>query len=324
MDMKRFGTGLGSAAAVVALLAGCGTATNNTTSTGGASNNTSTTSTNTAATNTTSNNTSTGAASSSSGDKNVVIGYINWSEDVAATYLWKDLLEKKGYKVTLKQLPAAELFAGMSQGSLNVFFDTWLPNTHKSYMKRFGSNLTDLGKWYQGKTTEGFVVPKYMTNVNSIGDLKGISSKLNGKIVGIEAGAGETGIAKKAIKDYNLPETLQTSSTPAMLTALKRAYAKKQPIVVTLWSPHWAFAKYNLKYLKDPKGDFGSGGWIQAEANKKWASAHPSVVKWIGNFKVNQAQLGALENDINTASTKDAGVKKWISSNQSLVNQWFS
>lgn len=325
MDMRKIGTGF-SAAAVVALLAGCGAASTNTstgsTSNTGASNNS--TNTSNGATNTSNTSTGSGSASSSTGDKNVTIGYITWAEDVASTYLWKDLLEKKGYKVTLKQLPPAELFAGLSQNSLNVFFDTWLPNTHKQYMQRFGSKLTNLGKWYQGKTTEGFVVPKYMKNVNSISDLKGMSSKLNGKIVGIGPGAGETGIAKKAIKAYGLPETLQTSSTTAMLTALKRAYSSQKPIVVTLWSPHWAFAKYNLKYLKDPKGSFGKGGWIQAEGNKKWASAHPTVVKWLNNFKLNQAQLGALENDINGAKTKDAGVKKWLSNNQSLVNKWFS
>lgn len=324
MGFKKLGVSVGSMAAIVALLAGCG-ATNNSASTsnsaGGSSNSSSS---NQTTSNTSTSNTSTSGAASSTDSKKVVIGYITWDEDVAASYLWKDLLEKKGYTVSLKQLPAAELFSGLSQNSLNIFFDTWLPDTHKAYMQRFGANLTNLGKWYQGTTTEGFVVPKYMTNVNSISDLKALSSKIHGKIVGIEAGAGETGLAKKAIKDYNLPETLQTSSTPAMLAELKKAYAAKQPIVVTLWSPHWAFASYDLKYLKDPKGDFGKGGWIQAEGNKSWASSNPTVVGWLKNFKLNQAQLGALENDINQASSKAAGVKKWVSANQSLVNGWFN
>lgn len=107
-----------------------------------------------------------------------------------------------------------------------------------------------------------------------------------------------------------------------MLTALKRAYAKKKDVAVVLWSPHWAFAKYKLKYLKDPKGAFGKAGWIQSEANQKWVQSHGTASKWLKNFKINQQQLGELENDINGASSKSAGVQKWISNNQTLVNSW--
>ena len=47
-----------------------------------------------------------------------------------------------------------------------------------------------------------------------------------------------------------------------MLAELKRAYAKKEPIVVTLWSPHWAYSDYELKKLKDPKGAWGKGDGV--------------------------------------------------------------
>ena len=108
-----------------------------------------------------------------------------------------------------------------------------------------------------------------------------------------------------------------------MLSSLQKAYQSHQPVVVTLWSPHWAFAKYQLKYLADPKGDFGKAGWIQTEANKKWAVANPQVANWMENFKLTPNQLGTLEEDINQAPSKDAGIAKWISDNRGLVNGWF-
>ncbi|GEO27646.1 hypothetical protein AAC03nite_34310 [Alicyclobacillus acidoterrestris] len=299
MNAKKLGMGIGTLGTVITLVAGCGT-TNGTSA---------------------SNNSSSGSGSGAS--KTITIGYITWDEDVAATYLWKNLLESKGYTVQLQQLDPGPLFAGLSKDNLNVFFDTWLPDTHKQYIAQYGSQLTSLGKWYQGSTTEGFVVPTYMKNVNSILDLKNISNQIQGKIVGIEAGAGETGLAQQAIKDYGLPETLQTSSTPAMLAALKKAYDAKQPIVVTLWSPHWAFSQYKLKYLSDPKKSFGAGGWIQTEANKNWASSNPTVVKWLKNFKLTQSQLGQLETDINNDGDTQ-GVQEWVSANQSLVDSWLN
>jgi glycine betaine/proline transport system substrate-binding protein len=263
------------------------------------------------------------SASPASGDKTVTIGYVNWDEDVATTYLWKNLLASKGYQVDLKTLDAGPLFAGLSEGGVDVFFDTWLPTTHKIYMDHYGSQLTSLGKWYQGQTQEGFAVPTYMKDINSISDLEKHASEFGNQIVGIDPGAGEMGLAKKAVSDYGLNLKLVQSSSPAMLSSLQKAYQAQQPIVVTLWSPHWAFAKYQLKYLADPKGDFGKSGWIQTEANKKWATANTQVANWLKNFKLTPTQLGTLEEDINNASSKEEGVTKWIAGNQDLVNSWF-
>jgi glycine betaine/proline transport system substrate-binding protein len=252
-------------------------------------------------------------------DKNITIGYIDWDEDVATTYLWAQLLKQKGYHVTLKSVALGPMFVGLSQGGVDVFFDSWLPE-QTPYIKKYQDNVATLGKWYKGQTTEGLVVPTYMKNVNSIADLKKLPSQEN-QIVGIDPGSVEMDLVKKAISEYGLDTTLVSSSSPAMLSALKKAYDAKQDIAVVLWSPHWAFATYKLKYLADPKGVFGKGGTIQAEANKDWMSSHAQAVDWLKHFTLTQNQLGQLENDIN-ASTKEAGVKKWIQDNQALVNSW--
>ncbi len=306
--LQKIGFTLSSVALSGMMLAGCSNTPNSPGSSSG--------------TNDTSNQTSSSTGSSASG-KTITIGYVNWDEDVATSYLWKDLLSSKGYNVDLKTLEAGPLFAGLSEGGVDVFFDTWLPTTHKTYMDHYGSQLTSLGKWYQGQTEEGFVVPSYVKDVNTIADLKTHASEFGNQIVGIDPGAGEMGLAGKAVSDYGLNLKLVQSSSPAMLSSLEKAYKAHQPIVVTLWSPHWAFAKYRLKYLSDPKGDFGKPGWIQTEANTKWVNANPQVAGWIKNFKLTPKQLGTLEEDINNASSKDAGVKQWITDNQSLVNGWF-
>lgn len=306
---KKTLIGLTSAASIAALVAGCGTTSNNAAgggNTAGSSNQTATT--------------------PASGSKDITLGMINWSEDVATTYLWQDILKSKGYNVTIKQFSdPGPMYAGLADNSLNVYMDTWLPITHKQYIDKFGSDYVDLGKWYQGTTQEGFVVPDYVYNqgIHTTSDLQSHASLFGGQIVGIEAGAGETGLAQQALKAYGLTNIkLVTSSTAAMLSQLKADYAQKKPIVVTLWSPHWAFTAYKLKYLSDPKHIFGTSGWIQAEGNKQWAQSNPTVVKWLKNFKMSPQQLGTLEQDINSASSTNAGVQKWMSANQSLVNSW--
>lgn len=301
MKAKKVFVGSMSALSIAALVAGCGT-TNN--ATGG----------------------NTAGNQATGGSKNITLGMINWSEDVAATYLWQDILKSKGYNVTVKSFSdPGPMYTGLADTSLNVYMDTWLPITHKQYIDKFGSQLTKISKWYTGKTEEGFVVPDYVykSGIKTISDLQSHASEFNGQIVGIEAGAGETGLAQQALKTYGITNMkLVTSSTAAMLSQLKADYQQKKPVVVTLWSPHWAFTKYKLDYLSDPKKAFGTAGWIQSEANSQWAKSNPTVMGWLKNFKMTPQQLGTLEEDMNNASSQAAGVKQWIAANQSLVNSW--
>lgn len=266
-----------------------------------------------------------GAASTAGSKGTITIGWTADAEDVAVTYLWRDLLQQKGYKVNLTEVDAGPLFEGLYKNGINLDLDVWLPVTHKAYIQKYGKNYVNLGKWYGGQTEEGFVVPQYVTNVNSISDLEKNASEFKGTIVGIDPGAGETALAKQALTTYGLNNmTLQESSEAAMLTVLKKDYATKTPVVVTLWSPHWAFSAYKLKYLKDPKHVFGSAGWIQADANKTWASQNPTVVKWLKKFKISESDFGKLLTDINkNPNNPDSGVHTWMSANKSLVNSWF-
>lgn len=311
--MKISLTLVGVVAAAVAL-AGCGTSGPNPSNTAAAT-------TSNAATNRT-NSPSSGAPNAA--NKTITIGYMSWDEDVAATYLWKNLLEQRGYTVNLTQMGPGPVWEGLGTGSINVFFDTWMPYVDKTYWNKYGSNLVNLGQWYGGQTEEGLVVPDYMSNIKTMADLRNNAKEFGGTIVGIESGSIEMGQTQTAISTYHLPFTLQASSTPAMLAALQKAYQQKKPIVVTLWSPHWAFAKYKLHYIQDPKQVFGKPGVIDTVATKAWSSSHPTAIGWMKNFHLSVQQLGTLEEDIQQHSPNtDAGVTEWISQNQQVVNSWF-
>ncbi|MFG2476800.1 ABC transporter permease/substrate binding protein [Streptomyces fagopyri] len=257
--------------------------------------------------------------------KKISIGYIPWDEGVASTFLWKEILEERGYQVDVKQFDAGPLYTSLAQGDVDFETDSWLPTTHAEYWKKYGKQLDDLGSWY-GPTSLELSVPAYMKGIDSLEDLKGKAGTFGGKITGIESSAGMMGLLKsKVLKAYGLDKEYKVvdSSTPAMLAELKRAYAAKKPIVATLWSPHWAYSDYKLKKLKDPKGAWGNGDGVHTLSRKGFAQDNPVVGKWLKNFKMTEKQLTDLEAEINKVGKgkQQDAVRAWLKKNPGVVDK---
>ncbi|MEU1023516.1 ABC transporter permease/substrate binding protein [Streptomyces sp. NPDC005904] len=253
------------------------------------------------------------------------IGYIPWDEGVASTFLWKEILEQRGFEPQTKQLEAGPLYTSLAQGGVDFQTDSWLPTTHAAYWKKYGDKLEDLGAWF-GPTSLELSVPSYVKGVDSLADLKGRSGTFHGKIVGIESSAGMMGLLKdKVLGAYGLDKEYKVvdGSTPAMLAELKRAYAKKEPIVTTLWSPHWAYSDFDLKKLKDPKGAWGKGDGVHTLARKGFSAQNPQVAKWLKDFKMSEKQLTGLEAEINKAGKgkQQEAVRAWLKKNPGVVDK---
>ncbi|VGR89547.1 glycine betaine transport system permease [Streptococcus pyogenes] len=250
----------------------------------------------------------------------VNIAYVQWDSEVASTHVIAEVLKNEGYHVTLTPLDNAVMWQTVANGNADFSTSAWLPVTHGQQYQKYKSKLDDLGPNLKG-TKLGLAVPKYMTDVNSIEDL---SKQADQKITGIEPGAGIMAAAKKTLKEYhNLSSwELVAASTGAMTTSLDQAIKKKDPIVVTAWSPHWMFAKYDLKYLKDSKETFGSTENINTIARKGLKKDLPNVYKIIDKFHWTQKDMEAVMLDINKGMSPEAAAKKWVEANKSKVSSW--
>ncbi|HEP1433563.1 ABC transporter permease/substrate binding protein [Streptococcus pyogenes] len=250
----------------------------------------------------------------------VNIAYVQWDSEVASTHVIAEVLKNEGYHVTLTPLDNAVMWQTVANGNADFSTSAWLPVTHGQQYQKYKSKLDDLGPNLKG-TKLGLAVPKYMTDVNSIEDL---SKQADQKITGIEPGAGIMAAAQKTLKEYhNLSSwELVAASTGAMTTSLDQAIKKKDPIVVTAWSPHWMFAKYDLKYLKDPKETFGSTENINTIARKGLKKDLPNVYKIIDKFHWTQKDMEAVMLDINKGMSPEVAAKKWVEANKSKVSSW--
>lgn len=249
---------------------------------------------------------------------------MTWAENIAVTHLWKEILESKGYEVNIQQLQVSPLFVGLSKGDLDLFMDSWLPITHEAYWTKYKEDLEEYGTWYEGEAKLGIVVPDYVT-INSLSEIKEHKEKFGGEIIGIDPGAGIMQATQDVINELDLDVKLVQGSEAAMMAALDNAVKDNKWIAITGWSPHWMFAKYDLKYLEDdtPSKMYGEAEGIYTLAHKDFAKKNPEVAQWIKNFKMNDKEIGALEDLINqTPNDIQGAVKKWIADNQDLVNSW--
>jgi len=144
------------------------------------------------------------------------------------------------------------------------------------------------------------------------------------EIIGIEPGSGTMNMAEETVDEYNLDMELVPSSEPAMITELQEAIKEERPIVVTLWQPHWAFDKYDLKILDDPKEIIGVEQKIHTIVRKGLKEEHPSAYQFLDNFYWDIEDMNAVmakfgqDEDV---EPRDAA-KEWIEDNREKADSW--
>jgi glycine betaine/proline transport system substrate-binding protein len=231
----------------------------------------------------------------------VTLGFIpSWTDGLSTAYLWQNVLEDQGYEVEFEEISdAAPLYAGLAGGDVDVYPSAWSEVTHAQYMEEYGDQIEDLGAWYEGAVLT-FAVPEYV-EVDSIEDLAGNAETFDGRIVGIEPGAGLTQTTKESVMPaYGLADSyeLLESSTTAMLAELQSAIDSQEDIVVTLWHPFWAYSQFPLKDLEDPQGALGEPEALHLLATEGFGDRCADVAELMGNLELTDEQYAALENTV--------------------------
>lgn len=150
-----------------------------------------------------------------------------------------------------------------------------------------------------------------------------IEEKLNYTINGIEPGSGTMELANNALQDYeNLNNwNLTESSTAGMLGELDKAYKNEEPIIFTGWNPHWMFAKYDLKYLEDPKKSLGEIENINTIVRKGFKEDLPNAYTIVDRFYWEPEDMETVMTDAQDSNFEDAA-NKWVEENSDTIAEW--
>lgn len=259
----------------------------------------------------------------------VSLVYVNWEEGVAWTHFIASVLEDElGYTVELTAADVAPAISSVASGDKDFFMEGWLPALHGVYTD--GTDIEKIAKIYSNGIT-GLIVPKYMADagVTKLSDLAKpeVVEKLDGKITGIDAGAGMMIKTEEVlIPGYGLDEAgieLVPSSSPAMLAAIEKAYKNEEYIVGMGWQPHSMFGRYDLVILEQD-------GPIAFEANDIFILGRsgvqeelPEVTAFLKNVYWTNETIGPLMVSIadSKLDTLEAA-REWKNANPEVWQDW--
>ncbi|MDX1610264.1 MAG: glycine betaine ABC transporter substrate-binding protein [Halofilum sp. (in: g-proteobacteria)] len=258
----------------------------------------------------------------------VEIGYFNWSDALFTSHVAEYIIENKMDKpVEMTKADPAAVYQAVQSGDLDFHTDAWLPDTHEDYYNKVAKDTVSLGPVYS-RARLGWVVPNYVPKgeLDSIEDLQSeaVQEKLDGKIIGIGPGAGLTRLSKKAMDEYGLKDAgynLVISSGSGMTAALKRAINNEEWIVVTGWSPHWKFGRWDLRYIEDPKGVLGGIERADIIAREGFYREFPDVYEMLDRMTIplDDVQAGM---DVGERKSYDVAAKQYVENHPKLVNFW--
>ncbi len=269
------------------------------------------------------------------------IAHASWSSSRASAHVVAEALRRAlEVPVELHEMAIDEAWAAVAAGEADVLLSAWLPDTHAPYLERHGDALVDLGPNLEGTRT-GLAVPDVAASrqtgpggargasaadIDGIADLAGRAERYGGVIVGIDAEAGVMRQAREALDAYGLSDwsLAATGSEAAMLERLSAAVRQQRAIVVTAWVPLWANARWNLRFLDDPRGVFGREGAIHTLVRPGLADDRPELVAALDAFAWTPEAMERVMVWMEDPGTfpRDAA-RRWLDANPDTVRGWF-
>lgn len=252
----------------------------------------------------------------------VRLAYVEWSSTVASTNVVRAVLESAGYDVRTISLAGAAMWQSVASGDADALLAGWLPTTHEDYYEALGDDVEDLGVNLDG-TKLGLAVPAY-TDIRSIEDLNDHADAFNNEIIGIDPGAGLQRLSGEVVDKYDLTLRLRDGSDATMTAALGNAINNNEDIVVTAWTPHWMFTRWDLKYLDDPKGVYGGAEQIHTIARKGLKEDLPGAYAILKNFSWTAKDMGEVMLMNEQGGDPYENAKKWVDEHPELTSKWLA
>lgn len=276
----------------------------------------------------------------------------DWSGQLITTTLMGEVLKAAGHNVEYVQADYIAQFAGLETGDLDVAMEIWETTGREAMDAATATGkVVNLGSTGMDAIEEWWF-PSYMKEVcpglpdwKALNDCAAEFATAETAPLGRYLGGPVTwgGFDDERVEALEMDfEVVHAGTDAALFAELESAYQRKAPIVLWIYSPHWAPAKYDGEFVQfppyspecyndpsvgiNPDAAYDCGkptGPIWKVANAGLKESHPDATKAIMNFTISNADMGAMvaEVDLNGKSVEDT-VAAWMEANKDTWMAW--
>ncbi|MBX3569401.1 MAG: ABC transporter substrate-binding protein [Rhizobiaceae bacterium] len=278
----------------------------------------------------------------------------DWTGQLITTQIMGEVLKKAGDNVEYVQADYLAQFAGLESGDLHVAMEMWETTGRDAMDAATATGKVENFGPTGMKAKEEWWFPEYMKekcpglpNWEALKDPKCAEAfstpetAPNGRYLG--GPVTWEGFDDERVVSLGLPFTVIHAGTDAaMFAELDSAYQRQAPIMLWIYSPHWAPAKYKGEWVEfpeytpecytDPK--WGSNPDAQYDCGKPHGEIYkyawggmkdkwPVAYKVAKNYTIDTEVLNGLsgEVDLDGKAPEDVAAA-WIAANEATWKKW--
>ncbi len=276
----------------------------------------------------------------------------DWTGQYVTTHIMGEVLKKAGYNIEYVQADYIAQFAGLESGDLHVAMEMW-ETTGKDAMDaslKTGKTV-DLGETGMDAKEEWWY-PLYMKErCPGLPDWKALNkcaeafatpeTAPKGRYLGGPVTWGGYDDERAEALGLNF-EVVHAGTDAALFAELQSAYDRKAPVLLWIYAPHWAVAKFKGEWVEfptytdecysDPKWGMNKNmaydcgkpfGWIKKVGWKGGEAKWPGAYKAVRNFHIENDEMSAMIVEIDLEGKKlEAVVDSWMNRNKSRWQGW--
>lgn len=281
----------------------------------------------------------------------ITLGENSWTTSELNIAVAKILIEDEmGYPVEVATVSGDEMFPAMEEGTIHAVLEVW-PSARSGEIQEYTEKgAVEVGGELGVVGIQGWFMPAYVLDDHpELATWKGFKDEEVAALFSTPK-SGVLGqlllgdptwvyLGTDFIETQGLPlQAVYAGSEDAILSALDIAYSNNEPVLFYLWTPHTAFAKYQLvevelpKYTQEcaDKADAGQGrecGYPPDVLLKVISSSlndfAPEVYRLLKNFRyTNEDQIMMLGLVDIQGKTVEEAARIWVDQNESIWKAW--
>lgn len=278
----------------------------------------------------------------------------DWSGQLINTQIMGTILEEAGYNIKYVQADYIAQFAGLKTGDLTLAMEIWATTGQEALDEAVASgrvvNVGETGL----QAIEEWWYPLYMKEQcpglpdwRALKDCAEIFSTAETAPMGRYVGGPVTwgGFDDERVEALGLDfEVVHAGTDAALFAELESAYQRQAPIILWVYVPHWAPAKYDGEFVEfppysaecysdpsvgvnpdlaydcgKPRGPIWKAAWAGME--DKWPGAYATVQAYTLNNEEMSAMVSAVDLD---GQSIDDVVAAWMSDNKDRWSSWIA